>query len=578
MKYPFFITSALTSLCLLTSHHSIAAHSTSTPTEEPARWFEIEIILFKHLSKKSENSEQFASRELSAKKRRAFDLLTPYLQPDISSLKQLLPNCQQPELKPIYDISYAVYSLWPEEITDINTYISVDEGNIEESEINDIQAVKTDNDSHEIASSSANLSVTELATDTDLSEQGLTQPSYQVQYADIELPVYDQYPSKKQAALCVIPADFFQQHLTAQQLAQFNIDGFAVDKLANRVNGIEQWSADENGDITWASEQPYLISQNSLRLKSIANRIKRSRNYSPVLHLGWRQIGETRRKAKAMQLYAGDNLALKYKQALTKQDAEQQALEIQAILAQRQQAEALISQTGVVINQASPVAENAAIDDAMETNSQHASSGLAIKNTQVSSELSTTELPIIEQLRLQAKQRQLESIFQQFALFDKAESNDTKVSDTNTSANDTNELKYNQEEIKKIVAQLSADINVQETLLTMNNSAEKQAVIKAPLQPWSIDGLFKVHLDHYLYINTELNMVEPTNKSSRLTKDKTSTEMSLNKNQVISFKQNRRVITGEIHYFDHPYIGMVVQIRRFDPTKPADEAVSQSKK
>mgnify|MGYP000673678348 FL=1 len=45
-----------------------------------------------------------------------------------------------------------------------------------------------------------------------------------------------------------------------------------------------------------------------------------------------------------------------------------------------------------------------------------------------------------------------------------------------------------------------------------------------------------------------------------------------------SFKQDRRVISGEIHYFDHPDIGMIVQIRRFDPSKPADEAVTQAKK
>ena len=46
--------------------------------------------------------------------------------------------------------------------------------------------------------------------------------------------------------------------------------------------------------------------------------------------------------------------------------------------------------------------------------------------------------------------------------------------------------------------------------------------------------------------------------------------------KLINFSQNKRVISGEIHYFDHPYIGMIVQIRRFDPTKPADEAVTQA--
>jgi hypothetical protein len=40
----------------------------------------------------------------------------------------------------------------------------------------------------------------------------------------------------------------------------------------------------------------------------------------------------------------------------------------------------------------------------------------------------------------------------------------------------------------------------------------------------------------------------------------------------IRFQQNRRVISGEIHYFDHPYIGMIVQIRKHKrPKPPIDE-------
>ena len=128
---------------------------------------------------------------------------------------------------------------------------------------------------------------------------------------------------------------------------------------------------------------------------------------------------------------------------------------------------------------------------------------------------------------------------------------------------------------------MSSDIRAKDTQLSLDNVTEVQEQIAPPLQPWSIDGLFKVHLDHYLYIDTEFNMIEASNASSRLSakqrlanKDQEASGL----NKVISFKQDRRVITGEIHYFDHPHIGMVVQIRRFDPSKPADEAVSQSKK
>ena len=34
------------------------------------------------------------------------------------------------------------------------------------------------------------------------------------------------------------------------------------------------------------------------------------------------------------------------------------------------------------------------------------------------------------------------------------------------------------------------------------------------------------------------------------------------------FSQNRRVISKEVHYFDHPYMGMIVKIRRYKvPTR-----------
>jgi hypothetical protein len=79
-----------------------------------------------------------------------------------------------------------------------------------------------------------------------------------------------------------------------------------------------------------------------------------------------------------------------------------------------------------------------------------------------------------------------------------------------------------------------------------------------------LTAFFKVHLDHYLYINSEFSIIDIAQ----------GTEAE----NTVSFKQNRRVISGEIHYFDHPNIGMIVQIRRFDPTKPAAIAVSQNKK
>ena len=70
-----------------------------------------------------------------------------------------------------------------------------------------------------------------------------------------------------------------------------------------------------------------------------------------------------------------------------------------------------------------------------------------------------------------------------------------------------------------------------------------------PAEVWQLDGLFKLHLDHYLFVNTEFNLRLPHQ----------------DKLQTIYVRQSRRVISGEMHYLDHPYLGILLQIRRYEP-------------
>ena len=130
--------------------------------------------------------------------------------------------------------------------------------------------------------------------------------------------------------------------------------------------------------------------------------------------------------------------------------------------------------------------------------------------------------------------------------------------------------------------QLIDELNLQTFEMLIDNNEiniKKNASLKTnkppvePLQPWFLDGFFKIHLDHYLYITADFNIL-----SQPLDENKSSAANSSANNpnvKLINFSQNKRAITGEIHYFDHPYIGMIVQIRRFDPNKPKDEAVTQ---
>ncbi|RDV27486.1 hypothetical protein DXV75_05510 [Alteromonas aestuariivivens] len=80
---------------------------------------------------------------------------------------------------------------------------------------------------------------------------------------------------------------------------------------------------------------------------------------------------------------------------------------------------------------------------------------------------------------------------------------------------------------------------------------------------WQLDGYLKVFLKNinqvpYLHIDSELFYRQPVPADS-------PQHGSQPEYQLVSvpFKQIRRVISNQLHYFDHPLFGMVVQIRRY---------------
>lgn len=105
-------------------------------------------------------------------------------------------------------------------------------------------------------------------------------------------------------------------------------------------------------------------------------------------------------------------------------------------------------------------------------------------------------------------------------------------------------------DIDNLLAQLNAGSKLPELPAEENKDAQpEQHTGGIPEQVWQLDGLFRLHLDHYLFVNTEFNLRRPAN----------------NRLESIYVKQSRRLISGEIHYLDHPYLGIILQIRRFDP-------------
>ncbi|MDG5899991.1 hypothetical protein E2650_08815 [Shewanella xiamenensis] len=110
---------------------------------------------------------------------------------------------------------------------------------------------------------------------------------------------------------------------------------------------------------------------------------------------------------------------------------------------------------------------------------------------------------------------------------------------------------------------------------SMQNTQSSQGMAlesSAPLLPspvWQLDGTLNIYLSHYLYIETALNLRKEGRKLMPVPTDETSTNTNATPVKVmtpylmsIPLEQNRRVKSDEIHYLDHPEMGMVIQIRK----------------
>ncbi|GGF70036.1 CsiV family protein [Alteromonas lipolytica] len=105
-----------------------------------------------------------------------------------------------------------------------------------------------------------------------------------------------------------------------------------------------------------------------------------------------------------------------------------------------------------------------------------------------------------------------------------------------------------------------------------DDGAQQTASVRlAPI--WELDGFIQVFLKYinrvpYLHINSELFYRQPVLAANNLPGTPPAYELVS-----IPFSQQRRVISTQLHYFDHPLFGMLVQIRRYDrpPAPQSDE-------
>ncbi|REL27478.1 hypothetical protein DXX93_13525 [Thalassotalea euphylliae] len=487
------------------------------------RWFEVEVILFSQLGDKTQLNENFSGEASLPRYRQVIDLLTPYLQPDTSALKLQLPSCETREYAPSWQASVNLPELHQakslaeiEQFTQIDT-LDLQQGSaslMPETQASTAQLSNTDEqlseykETADVTVQSAQdgefLIEPEVVEAIPLTEQELALVAAAEQtFATPELAFAYQQVSTSQDTLC--------QPIATNQASTIS-DYHALSEFNNNNAPIpipiENFTGRVDGNEFVYSNSPYLIDADSLKLKDISLQLRRSKNFKPLLHLGWRQPLTNRKKPSlepAIRIFAGEHYREQYRQA---QADHQSQLSAKAIAEYKREIlgeEYLTGQTD--------------ISDALTSDSA--------KNPEQAERLAN----IYQQLDTQ--NFSLESVL--------AELN------------------------KPHITAVGIDRNRADTA-----EAKALAAPAPPNQDWLLDGLFRLHLNHYLHITADFNVAVPYSGEEKAEKYQDASEVSQNAFtfKLIPFSQNKRVISKEVHYFDHPYMGMVLQIRRYKPPLP----------
>ncbi len=111
------------------------------------------------------------------------------------------------------------------------------------------------------------------------------------------------------------------------------------------------------------------------------------------------------------------------------------------------------------------------------------------------------------------------------------------------------------------------------------------AAFRPPI--WQLDGNVKVFLKYinrvpYLHIDSNLFYRQPIPLSDLIDSDESGSATNTFANQPedgrlnsetlpeyklasVPFSEQRRVISKQLHYFDHPLFGMIIELRRYQP-------------
>lgn len=515
-KGPFAVKVALAALlstCVLAQPSNAA---------EQEWWFDVEVILFERNLDVASISEKFEQSPL-IHNNEYLDILTPYLTPDLSYLQAGLSYCRESNRQAVKkqyekDLSFPM----PVAETNDSAVPQVNEpiAQLSKKEVVD-NPDNTPEDSFEyvvattdiFANSEDNKVVAQIM---DVEGTKLAH-SEQKNTGNLEQQTNQELASGTNLVRPPIQVEFIEWQIPNEFPCAYSeqIDpGFA--SLTSWKNSQVDSHSSNHGkrvpDVISGIEWPQkrsasLLPKSNMRMTDLYEKIKKQRDISPLLHVNWRQqVYFGRDNGKTIRLIAGQNFAQQF-------DGK---------------GEVLLNET----------------DDLFNSLNQQK-----------------------DEFYLPAEELALLSAEQQQALL--AGRNDAEKSIS--------------VDLFAMIDQALADdtpINMQQT---ESQTDQQTTVAKSDMlkELWQLDGGMTVYLRNvgripYLHIDSNLDFRQPIFSSETPLQIKQLSEnlaeqgaiavtqiQQPNYLQSVNFNQLRRVISKQVHYFDHPLFGMVVRIDRY---------------
>ena len=474
-------------------------------------WFDVEVIIFKRDTQVTQLSEKFVNHSITAPKPSTLDLLTPYLQPDLSYLRAGLPFCRVSERAKVqqqFEQDFAfpeapAPASDPQEEPELSEQAQVSEDDNFHYEVVSSERQNEENNSEtgERAASTDDAENAQYSSTPGWEEATPSEPADTETTVErmrdlsvnwIEWQVPQQLPCVYAEQLALLTNPFDEPQSNGPLIAQ-------LDSVPVKINGIDKQR----------KGQAFLLPQSELNLTSLLKGINKQHDLQTILHLGWRQevvFGED--KAQAIRLFAGKNYGLAFLPNGHKRPN---------------------------------------VSDSLASQSAH-------------------YVPFAEQQHLSEHdvlQQQDQQIYQQ-----------------------------NSDLLNRLREALSSEQPLDLSLMPAPSALQAAPTLTDPTlsqvaEPiWQFDGEIKVYLQNvgrtpYLHIDNDFDFRQPIFDPSLINRAESNTltvmtgdqDRQANLLQSVNFKQYKRVISKQLHYFDHPLFGMVVIINRYNwPQETADNS------